>query len=66
MSDTVLEQPLVRWYLRELNKASLTLPAAQARELREQIAGHLNEALPPGSTPVSVTDSFSRPPSAAS
>ncbi|HTR95933.1 MAG TPA: hypothetical protein VMI73_29725 [Trebonia sp.] len=47
MNDTVLEHPLVREYLRELNRASVTLPAAQARELRDQIAAHLAEALPP-------------------
>jgi hypothetical protein len=50
MSDTVFDLPLVRSYLRELQEASLTLPAAQARELREQIAAHLDEALPPGAT----------------
>lgn len=50
MSDTVLEHPLVRDYLRVLHESSLTLPAGQARELREQIAAHLDEALPPGAT----------------
>jgi hypothetical protein len=60
VSDTVLEQPLVRWYLRELDKASLTLPAAQARELREQIAAHLDEALPPGATDEQVRDEIGR------
>jgi hypothetical protein len=48
MSDTVLEHPLVREYLRELSIACAYLPLAQARELREQIAAHLDEALPPG------------------
>lgn len=60
MSDTVLEHPLVRQYLRELDKASLTLPATQARELREQIAAHLDEALPPGATPEQVRDEIDR------
>jgi hypothetical protein len=60
MSDTVLEHPLVREYLRELDRASLTLPAAQARELREQIAAHLDEALPPGATPEQVSDEIDR------
>jgi hypothetical protein len=60
MSDTVLEHPLVREYLRELDKASLTLPATQARELREQIAAHLDEALPPGATPEQVRDEIGR------
>jgi hypothetical protein len=35
MSDTVLEHPVVREYLRELNAACVSLPVAQARELRE-------------------------------
>ena len=60
MSDTVLEHPLVREYLRELDKASLTLPATQARELREQIAAHLEEALPPGARPEQVRDEIGR------
>jgi hypothetical protein len=60
MNDTVLEHPLVRQYLHELDKASLTLPAAQARELREQIAAHLDEALPPGATPEQVRDEIGR------
>ena len=60
MSDTVLEYPLVREYLRELDKASLTLPAAQARELREQIAAHLDEALPPGAATEEVAAELSR------
>jgi hypothetical protein len=60
MSGTVLEQPLVRWYLRELDKASLTLPAAQARELREQIAAHLDEALPPSATDDEILDEIGR------
>lgn len=60
MSDTVLEHPVVREYLRELDKASLTLPAAQARELREQIAAHLDEALPPTAAPEQVRDEIGR------
>ena len=50
MSDTVLEHPMVREYLRELNTACVRLPVAQARELCEQIAAHLDEALPPSAT----------------
>jgi hypothetical protein len=46
MSETVLEHPLVRQYLRALDAACVTLPAERARELREQIAAHLDEALP--------------------
>lgn len=50
MSDTVLEHPLVRDYLRALSLECISLPVAQARELREQIAAHLDEALPPDAT----------------
>ncbi|HEX4093383.1 MAG TPA: hypothetical protein VHZ33_32085 [Trebonia sp.] len=46
MSAAVLEHPLVRDYLRRLDAACAALPAGQARELREQIVGHLDEALP--------------------
>lgn len=47
MSATVVEHPLVRDYLRRLDAACAALPAAQARELRDQIIAHLDEALPP-------------------
>jgi hypothetical protein len=50
MSAAVLEHPLVRDYLRRLAAACAALPAGQARELREQIIAHLDEALPPGAT----------------
>jgi hypothetical protein len=45
MSAAVLEHPLVRDYLRRLDAACAALPAAQARELRDQIITHLDEAL---------------------
>jgi hypothetical protein len=45
MSGTALGHPLVRDYLRELDGALRGLPAAQARELREQITAHLDDAL---------------------
>ena len=60
MSDTVLEHPLVREYLTRLNIACASLPLAQARELREQIAAHLDEALPPGATTEEVRAELSR------
>jgi hypothetical protein len=41
MSGTVLDHWLVRGYLRELDAVMRGLPAAQARELREQITAHL-------------------------
>ena len=47
MSAAVLEHPLVRDYLRRLDAACAALPYAQARELRDQIIAHLDEALPP-------------------
>jgi hypothetical protein len=47
MSDTLLEHPLVRDYLRQLDQACAGLPYAQARELIEQITGHLEDALAP-------------------
>jgi hypothetical protein len=48
MTDTALGHPLVRGYLVTLDESLRRLPAVQARELREQITTHLNEALPPG------------------
>jgi hypothetical protein len=60
MSDTVLEHPLVREYLRELSAACASLPVAQARELREQILAHLAEALPPDATGEQVVDELGR------
>lgn len=50
MTDTALDHPLVRGYLRDLDRALASLPAAQARELTEQITAHLDDALGPGSS----------------
>jgi hypothetical protein len=47
MNGTVLKHPLVRMYLQELSAACAPLPKAQARELHEQIAAHLDDALVP-------------------
>jgi len=47
MSGTALELRLVRDYLTQLEVALGSLPSAKARELRSQIAGHLEEALSP-------------------
>lgn len=60
MSDTVLEHFLVRDYLRELSAACVTLPAAQDRELREQITAHLDEALAPDATDAEVQAELTR------
>lgn len=46
MSGTALEHRLVREYLTQLDIALGGLPSAKARELRSQIAGHLEEAMP--------------------
>jgi hypothetical protein len=48
MTTTAQDHPLVRSYLRELDEALGGLPPAQARELREQIAAHLDDELAPG------------------
>lgn len=47
MTSTALENPKVRTYLRELDAALVLLPSQQARELRDQITAHLDDALLP-------------------
>lgn len=46
MSRTSLDHELVRGYISQLDAALRGMPAAQARELREQITAHLDDALP--------------------
>jgi hypothetical protein len=46
LSRTSLDHELVRGYLSQLDAALRGVPAAQARELREQITAHLDDALP--------------------
>ena len=60
MSATVLEHPLVRDYLRRLDAACAALPAAQARELRDQIIAHLDEALPPDAAAAEIDAELAR------
>jgi hypothetical protein len=60
MSETVLERQIVREYLRALDAASAVLPVAQARELREMIVAHLDEALPAEATEDEVSAELSR------
>jgi hypothetical protein len=60
VSATVLEHPLVRDYLRRLDAACAALPAAQARELRDQIIAHLDEALPAEATEGEVDAELAR------
>jgi uncharacterized membrane protein len=65
MSGTALDHPLVRRYLRDLDAALNGLPAAQARELREQITAHLDDALGPGASDQEVAATLARLGSAA-
>jgi hypothetical protein len=47
LSRTSLDHELVRAYMSQLDAALRGVRAAQARELREQISAHLDDALPP-------------------
>ena len=60
MNGTVLDHWLVRGYLRELDAVMRGLPAAQARELREQITAHLDDALRPDAGDDEVAATLSR------
>jgi hypothetical protein len=60
MSGTALDHPLIRGYLRELDAAFAGSPAGPARELREQIAAHLQDALSPGAGDQEVAAALAR------
>jgi hypothetical protein len=60
MTGTVLDHRLVRDYLGELDAAMRGLPAVQARELKEQITAHLDDALPPDAGDHEVAATLSR------
>jgi hypothetical protein len=60
MNDTALDHPLVRAYLRQLTDALASLPPQRAAELRDQIAGHLEEELPASATDREVADAIHR------
>jgi len=60
MSGTALDHRLVRDYLRELDKAMRGLPDSLARELKEQITAHLDDALQPGAGDHEVAATLSR------
>jgi hypothetical protein len=60
MSDTALDHPLVRDYLRGLDAAFAGTPAGPARELREQITAHLEDALPPAASDEEVAAALAR------
>ena len=60
MSGTAVDHRLVRDYLRDLDKAMRGLPDTQARELKEQITAHLDDALQPGAGDDEVAATLSR------
>jgi len=62
MSGTALDHRLVRDYLCELDTAmrGLPVPPAQARELKEQITAHLEDALGPDADDQEVAATLSR------
>jgi len=60
VSGTALDHRLVRGYLSELDAALRGLPAARARELREQITAHLDDALGPAAGDQEVAATLSR------
>ena len=60
MNGTALDHPLIRGYLRDLDAAFAAAPAGQARELREQITAHLQDALPAGASDQEVAAALAR------
>jgi hypothetical protein len=60
MSGTALDHHLVRDYLAELDAAMRGLPPVQARELKEQLRAHLDEALPPEPSDQEVAAALAR------
>lgn len=60
MSDTVVDHPLVRNYLDRLGIAMRALPAAQYRELRDQLLAHLDDALPGDASDAQVAAALNR------
>ena len=60
MNGTALDHPLIRGYLRDLDAAFAAAPAGQARELREQITAHLQDALPPSAGDREVAAALAR------
>jgi hypothetical protein len=60
MTDAALDHPMVRDYLRQLTEALASLPPPRAAELRDQIAGHLDDELAPGASDEEVADAIRR------
>jgi hypothetical protein len=60
MNRATTDHPQVTAYLRRLDAALAVVPAGPARELREQITGHLDEALPPGASDQEVAGALAR------
>src|SRR5712692_7080449 len=50
MSKTAVAHPLVAGYLRQFDAAASILPMDRARELREQIVAHIEDAARPGAS----------------
>jgi hypothetical protein len=57
---TALDHPLVRSYLRSLDRALTALPAWRADELREQITAHLTDALGPDASDAGIAAVLSK------
>lgn len=60
MTRTSLDHQLVRSYISKLDVALRGVPTVQARELREQITAHIDEALPPDADDQQVDAVLSR------
>ncbi len=60
MSGTALDHPLVLDYLSELDAAMRGQPPEKVRELREQLAAHLADELPPDADDEQVADALRR------
>jgi hypothetical protein len=60
MNDTALDHPLIRAYLQEVAEALGSLPSQRAAELRDQIAAHLDDELPPGASDEEVAKAIRR------
>jgi hypothetical protein len=60
MHGTAARHPLVLEYVRKLDAALRVLPPGRARELREQVTAHLDEALPSGVSDEAVAEALRR------
>jgi hypothetical protein len=60
VSSTSCGHERVRSYLRELDAALRGAPADKARELKEQITAHLDDAIAPDADPEHITEVLGR------